>query len=76
MPYLYDGYKGRVGLFEVIDVDDEFKTMIHEEISEVEVLKLIRQKGFITLQQDGILKTIAGLTDLAEVERITGPIEW
>ena len=75
-PLCNGGYKGRVGIFEVLDIDDDFKTLIHEEASETDIIKFAVQSGFVTLQRDGILKAITGLTDLAEVERATGPIEW
>jgi len=75
-PLCNGGYKGRVGIFEILNIDDDFKSLIHEEASETDIIKFAVQKGFVTLQRDGILKAITGLTDLAEVERATGPIEW
>lgn len=75
-PLCHGGYKGRIGIFEVLDMDDEFKTLIHQEASEAEIIKFAVTKGFVTLQRDGILKAIVGLTNLSEVERATGPIEW
>ena len=42
---------------------------------EIEIDELARKKGMVTMQEDGILKTIQGLTTFEEVEKITGPLE-
>ncbi|MDD4930793.1 MAG: GspE/PulE family protein [Candidatus Colwellbacteria bacterium] len=75
-PECSNGYKGRIGIFEVLEIDNDFEMLIHDEASEAEMEKYALGHGFITLKQDGILKAIVGMTDFAEVERATGPIEW
>ncbi len=69
------GYKGRVGIFELFLVDTKVEEAIHSGgASESELLKLAKNQGMVSLQQDGILKAMRGLTSLEEVETATGPL--
>ncbi len=68
----HTGYKNRIGVFEIILVDDEVEHLILKEPSEFEIKKEAQRQGQITMRQDGLLKTIAGITDLAELERVVG----
>jgi len=64
------GYKGRLGLHELLDCGDEMKGLIKNK---AEVALLRRQAiadGMTTLKQDGILKCLQGLTDIHEVRRV------
>ncbi len=70
------GYKGRIGIFELFLIDEEMGRLIVEESSEAEIKKSALKKGMLTMQQDGILKTLKGVTTLEEVEKITGPLIW
>lgn len=70
------GYKGRVGIYEFLRVDDELRESIIKDISPFTIKKLALSKGMTTMQQDGILKVLAGLTTIEEVQEVTGPIEW
>lgn len=66
------GYKGRVAVFEALDIDPEIKEVIAEKSgNEAEVLKCAEKQGMITIKQDGLLKVIKGLTTFSEVERVT-----
>lgn len=66
------GYKGRLAIYEAIEIDDELREIISEKDgSETEVENYANKKGMVTIRQDGILKAILGLTSLAEVERVT-----
>lgn len=71
----YIGYKGRIGIFELILVNDEVEHLILEDPSEFEIKKAARNQGQITLRQDGLLKILAGVTNFAEVERVAGATE-
>ena len=66
------GYKGRVGVFEVFSINDEIERMILELPSEASVRQAAKQQGMLTMQQDGALKTLAGITSWYEVVRVTG----
>lgn len=70
------GYKGRVGIFEFLEGGPEMEELILKDASEIALWRLARKQGIVSLQEDGILKAITGLTSLEEIERITGPIEW
>jgi type II secretory ATPase GspE/PulE/Tfp pilus assembly ATPase PilB-like protein len=70
------GYKGRCGIYELLRIDDSFETLISGRAGEGEIEKFSKTKGIVLLQQDGILKVLAGLTSLEEVESVTGPISW
>jgi len=65
------GYKGRIGVFEVFSVDDTIEKLIYDGGSSQDLRKAAISSGMITMQQDGILKAVQGLTDLAEVWRMT-----
>lgn len=66
------GYKGRVGLYEILTMSDEIKAAMSESISEYQVRELAKQQGMITIQQDGVLKILDGQTTIEEVSRIAG----
>ena len=62
-------YKGRVGLFEMMDYTDEIKNMLLNEKSAFEVESIALQRGMINLERDGVFKIIKGMTTLDEVYR-------
>jgi general secretion pathway protein E len=64
------GYRGRTGIYEMVDVDDDLRGMIHEGASEqtMEHYARTRTPG---IRQDGIRKALEGLTTLEEVVRVT-----
>ena len=66
------GYKGRVGIYEIILMDDAMERLIAKEPSESEVKEATRAQGQITMRQDGVLKVLAGLTDFTELDRMMG----
>ncbi len=66
------GYKGRLGIFEMILVDENVEHLILKEPSEFEIKKEALRQGQITMRQDGILKILTGITDFAELERVVG----
>lgn len=65
------GYKGRVGLYEVIDVNEEIERMILDRVSSNDIQKKASEQGMITMREDGYLKAVTGLTTLEEVNRVT-----
>ena len=70
------GYKGRVGIYEFLKVDDELRELIIKDTSPFSIKKLALAKGMVTMQEDGILKVLNGFTTFEEVEAATGPLEW
>jgi len=65
------GYKGRTGLYEVMEVDDEIKELVLVGASAVELKKKAIERGMLTLRRSGLIKVAAGLTTLEEVARET-----
>jgi type IV pilus assembly protein PilB len=65
------GYKGRVGLYEVMQVDDEVKELILVGASGLELRKKAIERGMITLRQSGLRKVKDGATTIEEVLRET-----
>lgn len=64
------GYKGRLGLHELLEGTDAIKTLVKRK-SEIELIrKQAIEDGMTTLKQDGILKCFQGLTDLKEVRKV------
>src|SRR3989442_732728 len=63
------GYKGRVGLYEVMEINDELRELILVGASAVELKKKALDQGMITLRRSGLIKAAAGLTTLEEVLR-------
>lgn len=70
------GYKGRIAIFELLEVNDALESIVSKTVTEVEIKNQAKKQGMITMQEDGILKTISGVTTLEEVESVTGPIKW
>ena len=64
------GYKGRVGLHELLIVTDEIKSLIHTRAPVTDLLTTARHQGLTTLMQDGIRKCIQGLTDYKQVQAV------
>src|SRR3979409_142734 len=65
------GYKGRAGLYEVMEVDDEIKELVLVGASALELKKKAIEQGMITLRRSGLIKVAAGVTTLEEVARET-----
>jgi type IV pilus assembly protein PilB len=63
------GYKGRVGLYEVLEVNDELRELILVGASALELKKKAIENGMITLRRSGLIKVREGLTTLEEVIR-------
>ena len=65
------GYKGRTGLYEVMEINDELRELILVGASALELKKKAIEQGMITLRRSGLIKSAAGLTTLEEVLRET-----
>src|SRR3989339_49135 len=66
------GYKGRIGIYEILVMSEEIKGSLSETISEYQVRALAKQQGMTTMQQDGILKVLDGITTVNEIIRVAG----
>ncbi len=65
------GYKGRTGLYEVMEMDDDIREMVLLGASSVELKKKAVEHGMITLHRSGLIKVALGVTTLEEVARET-----
>lgn len=64
------GYLGRIGIYEVIAKTDAIEKMIFAEANALDIKKAAVADGMITMIQDGMLKVLAGVTDVEEVLRV------
>ena len=69
------GYKGRVGLYEIMSMNNKIRKMILDRASPIEIEKEAMRNGMVTLEQDGVLKSIQGLTSLDEIYRVAKRME-
>jgi type IV pilus assembly protein PilB len=65
------GYKGRVGIYQVMPITDEMTRIILKGGNEADIADQARREGVLDLRQAGLLKVKAGLTSLEEVEAVT-----
>ena len=65
------GYRGRIGIFELLPVDEDIRVPILEKTSSNIIKQQAVSKGMVTLRADGLEKVRAGLTSIAEVLRVT-----
>lgn len=68
------GYAGRAGLYEAIEVDEDIQKLIVAHATSAEVMRVAREKGTITMRQDGTLKALSGITTMDEVNRVASDL--
>ena len=68
------GYAGRAGLYEAIDVDEDIQKLIVSHATSAEVMRVAKEKGTVTMRQDGILKALSGVTTIEEVNRVASDL--
>ena len=61
------GFKGRVGIYEVMPVSDEMQKVIMNNGTEVDIMNMAYQEGMVDLRRAGLMKVMQGLTSLEEV---------
>jgi type IV pilus assembly protein PilB len=66
-----NGYKGRVGIYEVVKITPTISQLIMSEATSIEIAKQAEEEGFNNLRKSALLKAIEGVTSLEEVERVT-----
>lgn len=65
-----DGYKGRTGLYEAFEMNSQIEALLLKHATTSSIEKQAQADGMITMQQDGILKVLSGITTLQEVARV------
>jgi type IV pilus assembly protein PilB len=68
------GYRGRVGLYEVMSVSERIRALILERASVDEMVAIAVGEGMLRLRDDGLMKVREGLTSIAEIERMTSSL--
>jgi general secretion pathway protein E len=66
----YTGYRGRTGIYEMIEIDDAMRQMIYEGANEQDIVKVARQH-YPGIESDGRRRILAGETSIEEVMRVT-----
>jgi len=64
------GYRGRIGIFEAILVDENIEKLILKKPGETEILKAAESQNILNMKQDGVLKAIKGITTIEELQRV------
>lgn len=68
------GYKGRAGLYETIEVDEDIQKLIISRATSGDIMRVAKTKGTLTMRQDGILKALSGITTVAEINRVASDL--
>ncbi len=64
------GYKGRVGLYEVLRMDNKLRKLISEGETTIKIQEAAQEGGMVTLEQAGVIRALEGLTTLEEIYRV------
>lgn len=66
-----DGYKGRLGIYELFEMDKSIEQLLLKQATSSVIQRQAQQNGMLTMQQDGLLKALTGLTTIEEVARVS-----
>ncbi len=66
-----EGYRGRMGIYEVLEMDEELSKMITSDASSDDIERAAKEKGMLTMSEDGFMKAIQGFTSIEEILRVT-----
>lgn len=67
----HTGYLGRIAILELLEINDDIRKLIIDWGTDFEIFSKARLRGFTTMQEDGILKVLQGVTTIEEVNRVT-----
>ena len=67
----HTGYSGRIGIYEVLEIDEQVRTAITSKANGAEIAKIAISKGMVTMLEDGLEKAKLGLTTIEELIRAT-----
>ncbi|MBI4128133.1 MAG: type II/IV secretion system protein [Parcubacteria group bacterium] len=65
------GYKGRIGIYEILEVTDTIRALILKRVSSDEITQAALKEGMLVMAQDGFIKAKSGVTTIEEVLRVT-----
>ncbi|MDQ8186325.1 GspE/PulE family protein [Pelagicoccus sp. SDUM812002] len=69
----HTGFKGRIGVHEIIEISEYMRELISKRAPFTEIQAEAKRLGLKSLREDGLKKTLLGLTTLEEIERVTVP---
>jgi type II secretory ATPase GspE/PulE/Tfp pilus assembly ATPase PilB-like protein len=64
------GYVGRMAILELLEVTEEIRKLIVDQGTDFEIFAKARENGFLTMQEDGILKVLNEQTTVEEIHRV------
>ncbi len=67
----HQGYKGRIGVYEVMPISPEISQLIMNNANSIELAKQAHKEGTSSLRHSGLIKALSGITSLTEINRIT-----
>jgi type IV pilus assembly protein PilB len=67
----HTGYRGRIGLFSVMVMSEEIKSLTVQRAPDAEIAEVARAQGMITVREDGLRRARAGVTSIEEIARVT-----
>lgn len=67
------GYRGRIGIFEGIEVDSEIDHLVRDNPSERDIQEVQKKRPLLFIYEDGVVKTLKGITSFDELERVASP---
>jgi type II secretory ATPase GspE/PulE/Tfp pilus assembly ATPase PilB-like protein len=65
------GHRGRIGLFEIMEMDPALREMVHNRCDEAQLRAHLQARGFMTLREEGLHCVQRGITTLEEILRVT-----
>jgi type II secretory ATPase GspE/PulE/Tfp pilus assembly ATPase PilB-like protein len=65
------GYKGRIGIYEILEVSDEISNLVLRNAPPSEIKKQAEKEGMLSIVEDGFIKAKNGITTIEEIMRVT-----
>lgn len=66
-----EGYKGRIGIFEVLEISEVVAQMVSKRATSDEIEQQAKKEGMIQMMEDGMIKAVQGITSIEEILRVT-----
>ena len=67
----HTGYSGRIGIYELVEIDDSLRNAIHHRADAAEITEIAKKNGMKTMFEDGLAKALLGNIDLSELLKVT-----
>ncbi len=75
-PKCTDGYKGRCGIYELLEMSSELRDMTFKKLPSKDIRSKARSEGMVALQEDAVRKLLSGITTIEEILRVTHSSEF